>query len=93
MDTDEYVNFAKSIENEVYSSLKRDFSKRTKEISNISVELFKNKFWYHSGVQRSWNRMEEDEIDNLFKSCRKELGEIFETFKTYKMIKNPLKCN
>jgi hypothetical protein len=90
---DEIYEFAQRIENEVYNSLKKEFSKNTKEIASTAVELFRKKFWYEKdNVARSWNRIENEEIDNLFKKCRSELIDLFETFKTLKIPKNPLDC-
>jgi hypothetical protein len=80
------------IENEVYSNTKQNCAKKAKEISTIGIELFKKKFWFEKeDIQRHWNRLEEEEIDALFKKYRAEYLELFDCFKLFKIIKNPLK--
>jgi hypothetical protein len=93
MTDQEIAEYANQIESDVYSNIKKDFQKKTKEISSLAVEIFKKKFWYVEGnVQRDWNRIDEEEMDNLFKKYRAELSEIFDTFKFFRLIKHPLKC-
>lgn len=79
------------IEIEIYNNIRKELIKKQKEIITLSVDLFKKKFWFENGEMRSWNRIEDDNIDNLFKSSRKELIDIFDIFKQYKLIKHPLK--
>ncbi len=93
--TNEEINeYAAKIETEVYENIKKELIKRSKEISTIAIDLFKKKFWYEKeNVQRNWNRLEDDHIDILFKKCKSELTDIFETLKIFRIIKNPLYCN
>lgn len=52
-------------------------------------DLFKKRFWYEeNGEVRNWNRYEEEEIDNLFKSTRADYIDIFENFKSFNVVKN-----
>ncbi len=90
---EEIVEYASKIECEVYENLRKEITKRIKEISSIAIELFRKQFWYEKeNIQRNWNRLEEEEVDYLFKKCKKELSEIFENFKILKIIRNPLYC-
>lgn len=91
---EEIVEYTAKIESEVYENLKKETNKRSKDIYSIAVELFRKKFWFEKDkIQRNWNRLEDDEIDILFKKCKSELNEIFENFKLFKIIRNPLYCN
>jgi hypothetical protein len=93
MNNEEIIEFAKIIETEVYNNIKKDFSKKTKEISAIGIDIFKKRFWYEKeNVQRMWNRLEEEEIETLYKKHRGELTDLFDNLKFLKIIKNPLKC-
>jgi hypothetical protein len=86
MSDEEILVYAKKIEIEVYNNVKKDFLRKSKEISGWAVELFKKKFWFINGnQQRVWNRMEDDEIDNLFKKNRNEFSDMFDTFKCFKL--------
>jgi hypothetical protein len=93
MRDEEIFEFSINVETEVYNSIKKDILKRTKEISSIAVELFKKKFWYEKdNNQRQWHRIEEEEIDNLFKKFRNEYNDLFEQFKFFRVVRYPLKC-
>ncbi len=93
MSNEDIISFSKQIEVEVYNNIKKDFSRKTKEISTFAVELFRKKFWYESERQpRNWNRLEESEIDVLFKKCRVEFADIFDIFKSFKVC-YPCRCN
>ncbi len=89
-DIDEFANY---VESEIYSNLKKDIIRKTKEISSIAVDLFKKKFWYEGeNIQRNWNKLDDEDIDFLFKKFRGEYSDIFETFKIFRLVKNPLRC-
>jgi hypothetical protein len=93
MSNEEIIDFARYVESEVYNNIKKDISKRTKEISTIAVDLFKKKFWFEKeNIQRNWNRLEEDEIIALYKKTKAEFADLFETFKLFRVPKNPLQC-
>lgn len=93
MDNAEFTEYAKTIENDIYNSIKKDFDKKTKEIASIGIELFRKKFWYEKETEpRIWNKLEDEQIDNLFKKYRLELSDLFEVLKYFKVPKSPLKC-
>lgn len=92
MEEDEYIEYAKEIENEVYQSVKSEFARKLKEISSFAIDLFKKKFWYENGIPRIWNRMEESDIDSLYKQYKNETADLFENFRHYLVLRNPLKC-
>jgi hypothetical protein len=92
MSQEEILEFCKYVEAEVYNNTKREITKKSREISSLAVDLFKKKFWYEKEEQRNWNRLEEEEIDNLFKKYRSEFVDLFEVFRTFKVVKSPLKC-
>lgn len=88
---EEYISYVKNIENEIYNNLRKEIIKKQREIATISVDLFKKKFWFEKGEVRSWNKIENEHIDHLFKDARNSVVDIFDLFKQYKLIKNPLK--
>jgi hypothetical protein len=90
---EEITEYVSRIEIEVYENLKKEITIRSKEISHIAIDLFRKKFWYErENIQRNWNRLKDEEIDNLFKECKSKLNEIFENFKNFKIIRNTLFC-
>lgn len=93
MDEREFVPYIKGIEGDIYVAMKKDFNKKIKEISNFAVESFKKGFWYEDGIPRVWNKMSETEIDRLFNKFSKENSFVFDLFKEFKLLRNPLKCN
>jgi hypothetical protein len=93
LSNEDIEDFAKHVESEIYSKLKTDIQRKTKEISTLAVDLFKKKFWYdEENVKRNWNKLDDDEIDSLFKKFRAEYADIFETFKFFRLLKSPLNC-
>jgi len=92
MSLEEIIEFCKYVEADVYNNTKTAITKKSREISSLSVELFKKKFWYEKEEQRNWNKLEEEDIDNLFKKHRGELVDLFDVFRTFKVLKCPLKC-
>jgi hypothetical protein len=63
-----------------------------KEISNYAVESFRKKFWYDEGIPRVWNKIDESDIDKFYNQFNKENQYIFELFRKFKLISNPLAC-
>jgi len=43
------------------------------------------------GVPRIWNRIEENKIDDFYKKYKDDCYEVFELFKSFKLIKCPMK--
>jgi hypothetical protein len=91
LNNDEFVEYSNSIESELYQGIKKDFSKKVKDISNIVIDLFKKDFWFDKGNQRNWNKIEEDDIDNLFKQVRSKYNDLFENLRYLKIMRSPLK--
>ena len=92
VEENEFIPIAESIEDNIYNSLKKEFSKKLKEIPAYAVESFRRKFWYDESIPRTWNKIDEPQIDNLFQNVKKENSKIFDLFKEFKIIKNPLRC-
>ena len=76
MKTEESNLFIIDIENEAHNIAKKEFLKRTKEISDFAVEVFKSKFEIDENklVPRQWNRLEEREIDEVYNKYKKEVS-------------------
>jgi hypothetical protein len=89
----EYLEIAQAIDDNVYKEIKEEFFRKIKEISSFAVDSFKSKFWYNEGVPRTWNKLEESDIDHLFTKNKNEVVKVFEIFKSYDLIKNALRCN
>ena len=92
MDDKEFVPFIQEVENEIYLSLKKDLYRKMKEISNFAVESFRKQFWYDEGIPRNWNQIDEGEINTLYAKFLKENYFVFDLFKTFNLLRNPLKC-
>jgi hypothetical protein len=93
MKEDEYIPLVKEIESEVFYSIKKDISKKSREISSCAVESFRKHFWYDEGIPRIWNKIDESEIDSLFQKYKNENMFVFKIFKKFKLILHPLNCN
>ena len=90
LNENEFLPFVQELENEIYSDIKIDFKKKSKEIANFQTENFRNKFWYEDGVPRIWNQINESKIKELFNKAKEGNKENFDLFKIFKIIKNPL---
>ena len=91
MNETEFISFSEIVETELLQGIKKDFTKKIKDLGTIIAELFKKIFWYDNNVQRNWNKLEENEIDNLFKTCRNRYLDLFENLRYLKLISSPLK--
>jgi hypothetical protein len=92
MEDREFIPMAVSIEDNIYNSLKKDFHKKLKDIPNFLKESFRRRFWYEESIPRTWNKMNEGEIDKLFERVKNENEFVFDLFREFKLLKNPLKC-
>ena len=91
LEENDFKPFAIELEDEIYSDIKKDFKKKSKDIANFQVESFRNKFWYEDGVPRIWNQIDESRIKDLYNQAKKGSKENFELFREFKIIQNPLK--
>ena len=75
LNQEESLEFIIDIENEVFSITKKEFLKKTKEIAEFAVDIFKKKFNYDEakGIPRRWDRLEESTIDDLYNKYEKEV--------------------
>lgn len=92
VDEKEFVPIVQEIENEIYLYSKKDLYKKSREISNFTVESFRKGFWYEDGIPRIWNKIDENEIDKHFADYSKANNFVFDMFRKFKLLKNPLKC-
>jgi hypothetical protein len=92
LDDNEFLSYADEIENELYNALKKEFSKKSRDLPDKAVEFFRKDFWFEDGVQRNWNKIKDEDIDNLFKTCRTRYLDLFDNLKLFKLLKSPLKC-
>jgi hypothetical protein len=93
MDEKEFLPFLRDIENEIYLVIKKDFLKKMKDISNFAIESFKRNFWYDEGLPRVWNKLNENVIDELYKKYKQQNYNVFEHFKKFYLLRNPLQRN
>lgn len=80
-----------AIEVELYNLSFKTVERKTKDFSSAAVEYFKKQFWFDEGLPRKWSRIEETEIDSLFKSSKKLVEGLFSIFTEFKVLKLPLK--
>ncbi len=88
----EFIPFIQEVEKDIHNSTKKDLIKKMKEISNYAVESFRKKFWYDEGIPRVWNKIDESDIDKIYNQFNKENQYIFELFRKFKLISNPVSC-
>lgn len=75
MNNNEFMDYARVIEEDLYNLTNLQISKKFKEIYSFTTEIFRKKFWNdEKGVPRVWNRIEENEIDNLYKNFKNEVN-------------------
>lgn len=92
MDRIEFLPKLQDIESEVYLAVRKDINKRLKDLPNYAIDNFKNSFMNEDGLPRDWIKIEESQISKLFTQEKKQNAKVFELFKQFKLIKNPLKC-
>ena len=88
----EFVPFIQEVEKDIHLSAKKDLYKKMKDISNYAVESFRKNFWYDEGIPRVWNKIDESEIEKLYNKLNTENQYVFELFRKFKLLNNPLKC-
>ena len=94
LNNEEANKIIENLEEELYSLTLKGTEKKTKEISSFAVDYFKNIFWYDEGLPRKWTRVDEIEIDNLFKDSKKKAEKLLTIFSEFRLVKKPLKkCN
>lgn len=92
--TEEAEKILEDIELELYTLSFKAVEKKTKDFSSVAVEYFKKHFWFDEGLPRKWSRIEEIEIDTLFKYSKRRVEGLFSIFTEFKVIRLPLKtCN
>lgn len=92
INNEEFKDIIVNIENEVYTSAKKDFLKKVMDLHLVAYDTFRKNFWYNEGVPRVWNKIEEQEITHLKDKFLKENEFIFSIFSQFKVLRNPLKC-
>lgn len=88
---EELTEMLQSIESEVFSTIKKNFSGKIKNAADLIIDLFKSKFWNENNEMRNWNKYEEEEIDSLFKKIRNEYMELLDQIKIFKVNPHPLR--
>lgn len=74
MSQNEFIDFSREMEEELYNQTHTHLNKKFKEISSFATEVFRKKFWNtENGIPRQWNRVEESEIERLYKKCKNEV--------------------
>lgn len=87
---EELTEIVQSIETEVYDSIKKNCTEKIKNVSDLIIELFKNKFWNENNAMRNWNKYQDEEIDELFKKYRIKYLELLKQLKIFKVNSHPL---
>ncbi|MCQ2819971.1 MAG: hypothetical protein MJ252_22115 [archaeon] len=88
---EEADNFLSEVELDIYKKIKSELSKNSKEIGRVALDDFKQKFWYEeNGDVKNWNKYSEDAINDSFRILRTPFIELFDQFKNFNFIRNPL---
>lgn len=88
---DDSVEIISKLEDELYNVTFKSIDKKAKDISTITVEKFKQNFWYEESLPRKWQRIEEAKIDELFVSSKKKGEALLTVFNEFRLLKNPLR--
>jgi len=88
---DDTIETISKLEDELYNITFKTIEKKAKDLSTITVEKFKQNFWYEESLPRKWQRIEETKIDELFVISKKKGEALLLVFNEFKLLKNPLK--
>lgn len=91
LDNEECNRLIESLEEELYTTTLKGVEKKSKDLSTVAVEKFKEDFWFEEGLPRKWVRIEEIKIDELFIKSKKKAENLFIVFNEFKLVKYPLK--
>ncbi len=91
LDNEESNKLIESLEEELYTTTLRGVEKKSKDLSTVAVEKFKDDFWFEEGLPRKWVRVEETKIDELFIKAKKKAENLFTVFNEFKLVKFPLR--
>lgn len=85
-------NCLKELEINIRKAVTRNIEKKTKELSNFALDHFKKIFHYDNNkLPRKWDRLQENEIDEIYSKSIKQTEILFVLFSQIKLINNPLK--
>ena len=87
---EEYLNFANTLEEQVYSNIKYQFNQQLPSFPNTQIDNFKKDFWYSDGIPKVWNKKTVNQINLEFKTASEKYKKTFELLKKLKVIKHPL---
>ena len=87
---EEYLNFANTLEEQVYSNIKYQFNQQLPSFPNTQIDNFKKDFWYNDGIPKVWNKKTVNQINLEFKTASEKYKKTFELLKKLKVIKHPL---
>ena len=87
---EEYINFANTLEDQVYTNIKSQFNQQLPAFPNTQIDNFKKDFWYVDGIPKVWNKKQLSQINLEFKEVSEKYKKTFELLKQLKVIKHPL---
>jgi hypothetical protein len=91
MQPDEFEEYLKSIEEEIYTNFKKDIVKeKVPELFNFAVNNFKKDFLYEDAMPRIWNKISESEISFLYKELKQKHSIIFDIFRYFNLVRSPM---
>ena len=89
LNDEEYITFFKGVEEDFFTEMKDSIVRKMKDLKTFAVEAFRSQFWNDEGVPRTWNKLTESFIDELFNKIKPNILKVFDTFKKYRMISHP----
>ena len=89
LNDEEYITFFKGVEDDFFTEMKDSIVRKMKDLKTFAVEAFRSQFWNDEGVPRTWNKLTESFIDELFNKIKPNILKVFDTFKKYRMISHP----
>ena len=86
------ISYVEEIEFNISKGTIKELEKRTKDISNFSIEYFKGIFNLDENkMPRKWNRLQEKQIEDLYTACKNETEILFSVFDKIKVVDAPIK--
>ena len=89
---EEVYQFLENLEEAISKYTFKNFGKTLKETSNFAIEYFKGQFLVDDNkLPRKWNRIPEEQIDEIYKNSKKNSEILFDILSKLKVIDMPIK--
>jgi len=89
---EEIQEYLENLEEVISKYTIKNFEKSLRETSTITLEYFKDQFLFDDNkMPRKWNRIPEEQIDEIYKNSKSKSLILFEILSKLKVIKMPIR--